>query len=126
MEEEVMGNPFCWMELTTHDLEGAAKFYQEVFDWEIKDMPGGPMPYKLVTTGSEPGGGLMSIPEPGIDTCWTAYIQVDAIEAACAKVEENGGKVWKQPQEVPGMGRFAIVCDPQGAYFALWQNLEQK
>ncbi len=120
-----MGNPFCWMELITHNLDGAVDFYSKVFGWEISDMPGSPIPYKMANTGKEPGAGMMSTPEPGIFTCWTAYIEVDDVDAMCEKVAGAGGKVWKGPQDVPGVGRFAIVCDPQGAYFGLWQCLQK-
>ena len=120
-----MGNPFCWMELTTHDLNGATEFYRKVFDWEIGDMPGAPVPYKMVNTGKEPGAGMMNTPQPGIPNCWTVYIEVEDVDAMCAKIGEEGGKVWTEPMEVPDIGRFAIVCDPQGAYFGLWQSLSK-
>jgi predicted enzyme related to lactoylglutathione lyase len=120
-----MGNPFCWMELISHDLDGAVEFYSKIFDWEISDMPGGPMPYKMVTTGKEPGAGMMGTPEPGIHTCWSIYIEVDDLDAKCKEVSDAGGKIWKEPQDVPGMGRFAVACDPQGAFFCLWQSVEK-
>jgi hypothetical protein len=50
------------------------------------------------------------------------YIEVEDVEAASAQVKELGGKVWKPKAEVPEYGWFAVVCDPQGAYFGLWQN----
>ena len=68
---------------------------------------------------------MMSIPEPGIPTSWMVYIEVDDVDAMCAKITGTGGKVWKETQEVPGMGRFAVVCDPQGAFFGLWQPMQQ-
>ena len=117
-----MGNPFCWVELTTHNVDGAREFYSKLFDWQVNpfDMPGGT--YQVIDTGSEPGGGIVGLPEPGIQTGWTQYIQVDDIQDSCAKVSELGGKVWKGPFEVPEVGRLAIVCDPQGAFFGLWQK----
>ncbi|MBF0477203.1 MAG: VOC family protein [Deltaproteobacteria bacterium] len=118
-----MGNSFVWMELTTHNLEGAKEFYAKLFDWKINQFPGGPMPYFIADTGSQPGGGMMSLPEPGVPTAWTVYIAVDDIDKYAAKLTELGGKVWKEPFEVPTVGKIAIVCDPQGAYFGLFQPL---
>jgi predicted enzyme related to lactoylglutathione lyase len=117
-----MGNPFCHIELTTSNLEGAREFYTKVFDWKLNDVPNAQAPYVLIDTGDKPEGGMMSIPEPGVPTAWLAYIQVDDVDACCAKINENGGKVWKEPEDVPGFGRGAVVCDPQGAYFGLWKT----
>ena len=79
-----------------------------------------------IDTGEQPGGGMMTIPEPGVPTAWTVYVRVDDINGACEKVDKNGGKVWKGPMEVPEVGWIAIVCDPQGACFGLWQPTEGK
>ena len=121
-----MGNPFCHLELTTHNVEGAKEFYAKVFDWKQTEFGSASMPYTLIDTGSEVGGGIMGLPEPGIPTAWTVYIATDDVDAACEKVTQAGGKVWKGPDDVPGVGRYAVVCDPQGAYFGLWKSFEQK
>jgi predicted enzyme related to lactoylglutathione lyase len=121
-----MGNPFCWMELSTHDLAGAEKFYKDVFDWEISEMPGGPMPYKIVTTGKDPGAGMMNLPEPGVPTSWMVYIEVEDVDAMCAKISGNGGKVWKETQEVPGHGPLCGGVRSPGCFLRPVQSLEQK
>ncbi|MFH1136724.1 MAG: VOC family protein [Pseudomonadota bacterium] len=116
-----MGNPFNWVELTTHDVEGAKAFYGRLFDWKLNEMATPMGPYVLAETGEKPGAGMMGLPEPGVPTTWTVYVHVDDIRAYAAKVEELGGKVEKGPFEVPDVGWIAIVSDPQGAYFGLYQ-----
>lgn len=118
-----MGNPICHFELITGDLAGAKDFYGKVFDWNLNEAYAeAGMPYTLIDTGSEPMGGMMAPPEPGIPTAWSVYFKVDDLAAACAKVGESGGKIWKEATEIPGLGSFAVASDPQGAYFCLWQD----
>lgn len=117
-----MANNFCWMELITHDFQGARAFYGEMFGWDLIPMEGAPVPYLIVATNEEPGGAIMARPEPGIPTAWSAYVRVADIDAAMVRVDELGGKVWRPKQEVPGFGWFAVACDPQGGFFCLWQN----
>jgi predicted enzyme related to lactoylglutathione lyase len=121
-----MGNPFCYVELTTRDLKGAKEFYSQMFDWKLEEFAGAPMPYFMVNTGVDPMGGMMGLPMPEVPTAWTVYIMVDDIDAACAKLTKLGGKVWKERTEVPEYGWFAVVSDPQGAPFALWQAKQPK
>ena len=121
-----MGNPFCHLELTTYNVEGAKEFYGKVFDWKLNEFPGASMPYTMIGTGSEPGGGITGLPMPGVPTAWTAYIETEDVDATCEKVTAAGGRVWYGPDDVPNVGRFAVVCDPQGAYFGLWKSFEQK
>ena len=122
----VMGNHFCHMELTSYNVDGAKEFYAKVFDWKLNEFPNASMPYTMIDTGKEVGGGITGLPMPGVPTAWTVYIETDDVDAACAKVTEAGGKVWHGPDDVPGVGRYAVACDPQGAYFGLWKSFEQK
>lgn len=116
-----MGNGFCHVELSTSDLKAAREFYGQMFDWQIQEFPGGEQPYFLVNTGSEPGGGMMGLPMPGVPVAWTMYILVEDLDAACAKALDLGGKLLKERTPVTDMGWFAIISDPQGACFGLWQ-----
>jgi predicted enzyme related to lactoylglutathione lyase len=118
-----MGNRFCHLELTTHDLAGAREFYRQMFEWEIQAFPNPGKPYFMINTGQEPQGGMMDLPMPGVPTAWSVYVAVDDLDAACAKLERLGGKIMMSRTEVPGAGWFAFASDPQGAYFGLWQNL---
>ena len=116
-----MGNPFVHVELTTSDLAKAKDFYTQLFDWKLEEYTGDGQPYFMVATGSDPMGGMMGLPMPGVPVAWSVYIQVEDLDAAIAKLVKLGGKVWKERTEVPDMGWFAIASDPQGANFGLWQ-----
>lgn len=117
-----MNNWFCYMELTTDDLDGSQEFYKKLFDWKISDMSSAKIPYRMIDTGQEPAGGMMKPPMPDVPTAWTMYVEVADLEASLAQVAELGGKVLLGKQPVPESGWFAIVQDPQGAVFGLWQN----
>ena len=56
---------------------------------------------------------------------WIPYIMVEDVDATCAKAESLGACIYKQPDDIPHMGRFAVLGDPQGASFAVWKNAEQ-
>lgn len=117
-----MPNSFCFMELTSDDVEGAKDFYGQMFDWKIAKSPSAKIPYYFVDPGTEPQGGMMAPPAPGLPTAWLMYVLVDNVAAACDKLSGLGGKVLNPKMKVPGSGWFAVVADPQGAVFGLWEN----
>jgi hypothetical protein len=110
-----------WRELHAGDLEGAWAFYSELFGWtkgEAKDM--GPMGlYQTFETGNTPGGGMMKKMPEAPAPFWLYYFNVDAIDAAAARVTANGGKLHMEPHQVPGDLWMVHCTDPQGAIFAL-------
>lgn len=118
---------FVWYELMTKDLEAAQRFYDAVIGWGSQDsgMPG--IDYRLFKVGEQPVAGLMAIPEDaakmGMPPKWVGYIGVRDVDARTAAVAEAGGKVFKAPEDIPGVGRFSIVADPQGAMFALMTGI---
>ena len=119
-----MGNRFCHLGLATKNLGAAKDFYSKVFDWELSDSPGMDAPYTMIDTGQEPSGGMMVLPDPQVPVSWTMYVEVDNVANTCGRIKELGGQIFKEPEEVPGMGTFAIVSDPQGAVFGLWTSAE--
>ena len=116
-----------WNELLTHDPAAAAAFYCGLFGWthEVQEMPTGP--YHLFKDGDAFRGGMMAItPEMGeVPPSWTAYIAVDALDAAMAKVADMGGAVEGDVIDVPGVGRMTVVRDPVGAYFMFMETAQQ-
>lgn len=110
-----------WVELTTKDTKAAGKFYQALFGWGVEVMPMGESSYTLFKAGQTSVGGMMDMPPncSEMPPCWTIYFNVDDCDAAAAKVTETGGKVIMEPQDIPDVGRFAIVTDPQGVGFAI-------
>ena len=117
---------FAWYELMTTDATAAGSFYSSVVGWSTKDvgMPG--MPYTTFNLGEIGIAGLMTLPEEasamGQPPSWIGYIHVDDCDAYAAKVVEAGGAILKPATDVPGMLRFVVVADPQGAPFVLFTS----
>jgi hypothetical protein len=113
----------CWHEVNTPDAEGAKKFYGELFGWTSQQVDMGGFPYHYLRAGAKDFGGIMPMTGPewqGVPPHWMMYVAVADIDAAARKVVELGGKVCVPPTAIP-VGRFAVVSDPQGATFSLFQ-----
>lgn len=122
-----MANDFCHMDLQTTDPEAAKKFYGELFSWELEkmDMPGG-VEYTLIKPGEGPLGGIMRQPVEGLPSHWMVYIQVEDVEKSIAKAVELGGEALRGKTPVADVGFIAVVQDPTGAAFALWQPAKKQ
>jgi len=107
----------CWNELCSRDVGGAAKFYQELFGWEILagDAENG---YREIKVGDRLNGGILPWREEmgDLPPSWSAYFAVADCDAALARIAELGGTTLMGPADVEA-GRFAVVADPQGAVF---------
>jgi uncharacterized protein len=108
---------FSWFELMTSDVDAAKKFYSNLFDWDTEDMPMGDMNYTVVKVGEERLGGITNIPSQaeGTPPNWGVYVTVNDVDATAAKAEELGGKILMPPTDIPNVGRFCVLQDPQGA-----------
>lgn len=115
---------FVWYELMTTDPEAATAFYGKVVGWGAEDagMPG--MSYTLLSAGDTQVGGLMALPEQakamGAPPSWLGYVGVDDVDAAVKDITGRDGKVHVPPTDIPEIGRFAVVADPQNVTFALF------
>ncbi len=116
-EEMLKPGTFGWFELVTTDAEAAKKFYSSVFGWETEDMPMEGGVYTMVKVGGEGVGGIMRLsPDcPIKEPCWNIYVTVADVDATAKKVKAKGGKLLREPQDIPGIGRFCVIQDPQGA-----------
>ena len=116
-----MANDFCWFELVTTDTAAAGDFYREVIGW-TSEMSSGPAgPYTIFKTrGDIPVGGMLEM--QGVPPGWLGYIAVNDVDAFAKKVQAAGGQIHKPPQDIPDVGRFAVVADPQGAVFVLFKD----
>jgi len=116
---------FVWYELMTSNVAAAKVFYSSVVGWNTQDMPMPGMTYTLLQMGATQVGGLMALPkeasDAGMKPCWVGYVGVDDADRAAAKVEQLGGKILMAPTDIPNVGRFAAVTDPQGAAFNLFK-----
>jgi predicted enzyme related to lactoylglutathione lyase len=123
---EVMGetSSVCWNELITTDSSKAGAFYENVFGWkaEATPMPGQKdRTYTIFQKGTEQAGGMMSAtPEMHLThPYWMIYFAVDDTDKSAAKAEQLGAKVMMKPTDIPTIGRFAVIKDPQGAWFSI-------
>ena len=103
---------FSWYELMTSDTKAAAKFYSDLVGWTTKDMSG---PTGQYTTFNIDDVGIAGMLHLVGHTAWVGYIAVDDVDSHIEKIVEAGGKLWKPATDVPGMLRFAVMSDPQGA-----------
>ena len=111
---------FCWNELATKDFGAAKKFYTELLGWQLQESTAAGMAYNEIVVGSEHIGGMYQIGAEcggGADmpSHWMAYVAVDDVDAKAQRVEELGGKVCVPPTDIPNVGRFCVIQDPQGA-----------
>lgn len=108
---------FSWSELMTTDVESAKSFYMQLFGWGARDMPMPSGNYTTMQVGESSVGGLMKVPAEaeGMPPNWGVYVTVNNVDETLARATQLGGKVVMPPMEVPGVGRMAVICDPQGA-----------
>ena len=112
----------CWFELATRDTAAAETFYTQLFGWTAKKGSAGGFDYTEFHLGEKGIGGMMPIaPEwgPHVLPHWTTYFVVTDCDAAVAKAQKMGGGMFMPPVEVPNVGRFSMLSDPQGAMFAV-------
>ncbi|MGE5721842.1 MAG: VOC family protein [Sphingomonadales bacterium] len=112
---------FCWYELTTPDVEAAKAFYCPVIGWEAPPF-GEPNRYYTILSAQGRGiGGIVETPQfaRGAGPAWVGYIAVPDAHRAAEGVVRAGGSIRRPVKEIPGVGRFAVVADPQGAVFVL-------
>jgi uncharacterized protein len=120
---EVAGT-LCWADLSTPDAKRASDFYAGLFGWQItadaKDSSG----YLHIKNGEQFIGGIPPAAHrpPGVPSHWMAYFQVDDVDASASKARGMGAKLCLEPMTLEGVGRFAVISDPQGATFAIFKS----
>src|SRR6266849_5083643 len=116
-ERKTMGQPIVHVEIGCGDLAKTQKFYASLFDWKIEQRG----PAAMIATGSTAGinGHITALGhEPHHYV--TFYVQVDDLQKYIERAAQLGGKTLIPPQEVPGMGHFAWLADPEGTMVGLW------
>jgi predicted enzyme related to lactoylglutathione lyase len=121
---KVHGTP-CWYELATSEgsIGAAEAFYGEVLGWTFQDAGMEGFDYHLASAGGDMVAGLMVMPADagGMPPSWMIFFAVDDADKAAADIGAAGGRVLREPADIPGTGRFAVVADPQGAVFGILQ-----
>lgn len=115
---------FVWYELMTTDLSAAVAYYGGVVGWAAADSGNPMVSYMLFKAGERPVAGALTLPgeacAAGVPPGWGGYIAVADVDAAAARTAELGGRIHRAPAAIPGVGRFAVAADPQGAAFVLF------
>ena len=115
---------FIWYDLATTDTEAAARFYETVVGWTAEPVPA--MDYTLLKAGETRAAGLMNLPAhlraAGVPPHWTGYVAVADVDASLQQAQAAGATLKFGPQDIPGVGRMAVVTDPHGAPFYLFKG----
>lgn len=118
-------NALCWQELATGDVAAARDFYTKVFNWQAQTRDDVGMPYTEFYLGA-PGqrqvaGGMMQMTSEwaGVPPHWMLYFAVADCDAAAEKAASLGGNIVVPPTEIPNVGRFAVITDPQATHFSI-------
>jgi uncharacterized protein len=112
---------FSWADLSTTDTDGAKAFYTSLFGWDAEDSPipeGGV--YTMLLKGGKPVAALSAARE-GQPSAWNTYVTVESADDTAAAAGERGGTVVMEAFDVMDVGRMAVVQDPTGAFFAVWE-----
>src|SRR5690606_29828871 len=122
-EDNIMASGFFWYELMTTDVPAAENFYRKVVGWTAEPFGDAGTGYTVFSAGEQAVAGLMLLPEEaqamGTPPCWMGYIHAGDTDAATASLQKAGGTVHREPSDIPEVGRFSVVADPQGAAFML-------
>jgi uncharacterized protein len=113
---------FSWSELPTSDPDGAKRFYGELFGWDFEDlpMPGDAGAYTMARLDGKDVAALFQARE-GMPTFWGSYVTVESADSTAARAADLGATLMTEPFDVMESGRMAIVQDPTGAVFSVWQ-----
>jgi uncharacterized protein len=112
----------CWADLNTPDPPRAGKFYADLFGWKLEVTQRDSSGYLHIKSGDQFIGGIppLSLQTPGLPPHWLLYFQVADVDATAAKAESSGAKFRVPPITLEGVGRFAVMADPQGAVSAIF------
>ncbi|WP_029004433.1 VOC family protein [Azorhizobium doebereinerae] len=114
---------FAWYQLATTDTQAAGTFYETVVGWTGRDAGVGDLSYTLLAAKGVDVGGMMTLSaelaQAGVPPHWMGYVEVDDVDASTAKAASLGATIHAEAHDIPDVGRFAVLADPQGAVFAL-------
>ena len=114
---------FVWYEDMTRDPRGAIAFYSDVVGWKTEPFQGSD--YTMWVSKQGPLGGVTKPPEEqaraGAPATWLAHVQVDDVDATVGRARQLGGRVYREPTDIPTVGRFAVIADPQGAALSIFK-----
>jgi predicted enzyme related to lactoylglutathione lyase len=124
--EQTPAGDWFWNELWTPDESRALNFYERLAGYQHDTMDMGPQgTYYILKAGDKARGGLMRSVEPKAPPMWLPYVAVDDCDGTAAKARSLGGQVVSAPEDIPEVGRFAIIVDPLGAAIGVIKPLRR-
>jgi hypothetical protein len=116
-------NAFCWNELYTTDLASASEFYGGLLGWDLQSHEGMGIPLMMIENGGREIGTMVQMDSSWgpVPPHWAVYFAVEDCDGFLEKAKAAGGSVFMPPRDIPGVGRFAGVADPQGAHLMVIQ-----
>src|SRR5215213_3704488 len=122
---------FCWVELGTSNGAAAKEFYTKLFGWDHEDHSMGPdSVYTMLKLNGKDVGALYELmPEmkaQGVPPHWMSYVYVASADDSAAKAKTAGATLLKEPFDVSTLGRMAVIQDPTGALFSLWEGRDNQ
>jgi uncharacterized protein len=117
---------FCWTDLATTDQGAAKAFYTSLFGWDVTDNPvGDGMTYSMMSIDGKNVAAISTQPQQqrdaGVPPAWQSYVSVESADGTAEKAGQLGATVHAPPFDVFEFGRMAVIQDPQGAFFIIWE-----
>jgi uncharacterized protein len=112
---------FVWHDHASGDPDAARRFYADLLGWDFEVWKAGEFDYPMIKVGDTTHGGFGPAQE-GAPPHWLGHVLVDDVDAAVGRVEAAGGTIVSPPLDIPDVGRFSVVADPQGAMFSLYAS----
>ncbi len=118
-----VNEPGCltWNDLNTREPDSGREFYEALFGWTFEKVPSDEIDYWVIRNGERTNGGLLGLREEGVPSFWMPYFAVEDVDAAIEKTAAGGGGKYAGPMQVP-TGRAAVLHDPAGAAFAVFEG----
>jgi len=111
---------FVWHEHASPGAAKAQEFYKQLLGWEFEVFKPGEVDYAMISSGGRTHGGFPPVPA-GTPPHWVGSVQVESADETVEKSKAAGGSVIVDPMDIPEVGRYAVVADPQGAVVAVFQ-----
>src|SRR5919201_2235802 len=112
---------FVWREQVSDDPEQAKAFYTQLFGWSTETFKPGEIDYTMIAAGGNMHGGFSKAQEGAPPPHWLGHIHVESVDETIERAKKAGGKIAFGPMDMPEIGRFAIIVDPQGAFVSVYQ-----
>lgn len=120
---------FCWPELATTDVRAAISFYSSLFGWTVRESPTASGTYFVMHVGDQAAAAMFELPERARESGevphWGPYVGVENADEAARRAQDAGGTVRMGPFDVMDLGRMAMLRDPEGASFSIWQPISR-